>query len=135
MQTIPGRDEGGRTLCSGYAAGLARRAYAPAFAPPSAAEPRRSATGRAALDFSCKIGEGNDGFVGGEDANRRHDFGAGLSVWTAAGCGRAGKGGISAILPRPAARGVGAALWPRGRRSRGRMPPQLHCHSQRQVLG
>jgi|GEM_PF-4589812 hypothetical protein len=54
MQTIPGRDEGGRTLCSGYAAGLARRAYAPALALPSAAEPRRSATGRAALDFRCK---------------------------------------------------------------------------------
>ncbi len=28
-----------------------------------------------------------------------------LSVWTATGCRRAGKGGIWAILPRPAARG------------------------------
>ena len=39
----------------------------------------------------------------GEDANRRHDFGMGLSDWTATAWRTAGKCGISTTLPRPLA--------------------------------
>jgi hypothetical protein len=51
-----------------------------------------------------EIREGRDGSGDGADLNRRQDCGAGLSVWTAAACGRAGKGGISGTLSRPATR-------------------------------
>ena len=51
-----------------------------------------------------QIREGRDGSGDGADLNRRQDCGAGLSVWTVAACGRAGKGGLSGTLPRAAAR-------------------------------
>jgi hypothetical protein len=105
---------------------LGRRAPAPRAACAPAASPlRRSGTGHPALDFRWKIGEGNDGFEGVEDANRRHGFGLGLGGGTATGCRRAGKGGISAILPRSAAR-----WWPqRGRGAAGAVAPCPHSHT------
>ena len=113
---------------------LGRRAPAPRAACAPAASPlRRSGTGHPALDFRWKIGEGNDGFEGVEDANRRHGFGLGLGGGTATGCATAANGGILPLYPGQQL--GGGRLVTQGRRSRGTMPPQSHHHNLRQVLG
>jgi len=94
MQTIPGRDEGGLTLCSRHAAGLAPRACATVLATPPAVARRRSASGHAALGFTRRVGARRPAFTSRHSpANcglrRRaleHDFEAEV-VWQCEGNG------------------------------------------------
>ena len=113
---------------------LGRRAPAPRAACAPAASPlRRSGTGHPALDFRWKIGEGNDGFEGVEDANRRHGFGLGLGGGTATGYATAANGGILPLYPGQQLGGGHSAA--EGPPEQGPHAPRLHHHNLRQVLG